>query len=198
MDRSEILIASDFDEVKARYESMHNVRVFERDEFKVEDAKEVIKEAFISTSEPKVILLLANKYNVYAQNTLLKILEEPPPNILFHLCAKTKSTFLPTILSRLPVRRLSKAEGNEYQIEKFDLAKLYELVKEAKGFSKSQTKGVLKGFLNYAVKKDFPLSRRELDYFAKASDLIELNSNAANIFVTAGLILLKHQKKRRK
>ena len=198
MDRSQILITADFDELKGAYEESENFRIVERDEFKVEDAKEVIKEAYISSSEPKTLLILANKYNIYAQNALLKILEEPPANIRFVLCAKSRSTFLPTILSRLPVKKVQKNKALEYSLEKFDLARLYELAQEAKKFSKSQAKAILKGMLQYGVAKGFEFERRELDYFAKASELIELNSNTANVFITAGLILLRHQKKRRR
>jgi len=194
---SQILITSDFDRVKERFSASEYVRLFEKEEFGIEDAKAVIKEAYVSASQPKKLILLANRYNVYAQNALLKILEEPPPNVSFVLCARSKSAFLPTILSRLPVHKEQKEELEEWRFERFDLARLYDLIQDSKNLSKAQAKGILKGLLHYTIDKDLGLDPRELDYFAKASELIELNSNIANIFITAGLIILRHQKRRR-
>ncbi len=197
--RSKIVIHNDFEsyieELKSQIE-LHRLHIFLKDEFKIEDAKEAIKEAFVASEEEKVIALLASKYNIYAQNALLKILEEPPKNVVFLLVSKVKSTFLPTILSRLPVEKRSKSEQEKIEFEKFDLQKLYDLAKMPKP-SKSQTKAILQGMLEYAIKKKFALNERELDYFAKAMELVELNTNPSNLFITAGLILLKHQKRKR-
>ena len=197
--RSQIVIHNDFEsfieELKSSIEP-HRLHIFLKDEFKIEDAKEVIKEAYVASEDEKVIALFASKYNIYAQNALLKILEEPPKNVVFLLVSKVKSTFLPTILSRLPVEKRSKSEQEKIEFEKFDLQKLYDLTKMPKP-SKSQTKAILQGMLEYAIKKKFALSERELDYFAKAVELVELNSNPSNLFITAGLILLKHQKRKR-
>ncbi len=196
--RSEIVITSDFErfleELKEGIDPA-NLHIFQRDEFKIDDAKEVIKEAYVATEEPKVLALFALRYNTYAQNALLKILEEPPKNVIFLLVAKAKSTFLPTILSRLPLRKIKSSETESLRIESFDLAKLYELVQE-KEMSKAKAKEILKGMFHYAIEKKLPLNQKEIDYFAKALELIELNSNPANIFITAGLIILKHQKRR--
>lgn len=41
-----------------------------------------------------------------AQNALLKVLEEPPLNIIFILISTSKSSLLPTIISRLPLKYL--------------------------------------------------------------------------------------------
>lgn len=196
--RSEIVITSDFEslqeELKSRFDPAH-LHIFERDEFKIEDAKEVTKEAYIATEEPKVLAMFALRYNIYAQNALLKILEEPPKNVIFILVAKAKSVFLPTILSRLPLRKIKQQASEGVAFEQFDLQTLYELV-QRKDVTKGEAKAILKGMLHYALGKQLPLSQKELDYFAKALELIELNSTPANIFITAGLIILKHQKRR--
>lgn len=196
--RSEILITSDFEALQEELKDSidpANLHIFQRDEFKVEDAKEVIKEAYIATQEPKVLALFALRYNIYAQNALLKILEEPPKNVIFLLVAKAKSTFLPTILSRLPLRKIKAKEEDGVIFDRFDLASLYELAQK-KELSKAEAKGILKGMFHYAIEKKLPLNQKEIDYFAKALELLELNSNPANIFITAGLIILKHQKRR--
>ncbi len=190
MAKSQIIISDDFEEIEKEFEG---AKLFRADEFKVEDAKEVIKEAHISTAEPKVLVLLANRYNIYAQNALLKILEEPPRGVSFILVAKSKSTFLPTVLSRLPVQK-RRAAQEVFELESFDLGHLYELARGS--YSKSQAKAILKGMLRFAARNGFRLSQRELEYFAKGSELIELNSNIANVLITAGLILLQHKKRR--
>jgi DNA polymerase-3 subunit delta' len=75
-------------------------------EFKVELAKEVIREAYIAEESPKYLILSALSYNIIVQNSLLKLLEEPPRNINFILIVKSKTALLPTIRSRLNIKYL--------------------------------------------------------------------------------------------
>ena len=49
----------------------------------------------------------------YAQNALLKILEEPPSYATFLLLCTTKASLLPTVLSRTAVYSLTLASGSE-------------------------------------------------------------------------------------
>ncbi len=51
-------------------------------------------------SHKVAIITNADCMNVQAQNALLKILEEPPPYMLFILTAKSRTAFLPTVQSR--------------------------------------------------------------------------------------------------
>ncbi len=198
--RSHILITEDFESFKEELEAQvepQNLRIIESDEIKVEHAKEAIKEAYITSKETKVIALFGLGYNIYAQNALLKVLEEPPNNVVFVLVARSKSIFLPTILSRLPLKRIKKEQAKKIGFETFDLERLYELAQQARRMSKVEAKGVIKGMLEYAMRQNFKLTERELDYFDKAIRLLELHSNAANVFITAGLILLTHKKRRK-
>ena len=73
------------------------VKTFFEDEFKVEHAAAVIREAYIAEERGKGILLCAASYNIYAQNALLKLLEEPPRNIVFTIITRSKNALLPTI-----------------------------------------------------------------------------------------------------
>jgi len=199
--KSHILITSDFDAVKERLMAAYDparLAIFEDEEFKIDMAKEVIREAYIASDEEKVIALFANKFNEAAQNRLLKILEEPPENVIFLLVAKSKSTFLPTILSRLPLQKEKKGQRESYRFERFDLATLYELVRSKEKISKSQARAILKGMLEYGLKEGFAFTQKELEYFSRAIHLIETNSNPQTVFATAGLILLQHQKRRRR
>ncbi len=199
--KSQILITNDFEklqeELKERIDPA-NLYIIADSEIKVEHAKEAIKQAYITSKDTKSIAILGESYNIYAQNALLKILEEPPKNVVFFLVSKSKSTFLPTILSRLPIVRLKdKNRDTQIELERFDLEKLYDLAKNARSYSKIEAKAIIKAMLNYAIKNDFALSGDELEYFDRAIKLLELNSNPANVFITAGLILLTHKKRKR-
>ncbi|BAF70247.1 DNA polymerase III subunit delta' [Nitratiruptor sp. SB155-2] len=197
--QSKIIICEDFEAIKLQFQEgleSENLAIFEESEIKLELAKEAIKEAFIATKEKKYILLFGNRFNIYAQNALLKVLEEPPKNVCFILISKAKSTFLPTILSRLPVVKEKSKEAQEIDLEKFDLEILYELVKR-KDITKVEAKELIKSMLKFALKNGYPLSQREMDYFSNALHLIELNTNISNVLITAGLILLTHKKRRR-
>lgn len=197
--KSKIVITDDFEGIKEKFKEAiepGQLVVIESDELKIEHAKEAVKEAYIASKEDRYILLVANRFNVYAQNALLKILEEPPKNSHFILVSRSKSTFLPTILSRLPVQKIDAQQAGEISFEQFDLEGLYELAKQ-KDITKTQAKSLIKGMLKWAMKQQYNLSQKELDYFGNAIKLIELNSNISNVLITAGLILLRHKKRGR-
>ncbi len=197
--KSKIVITDDFEGIKEKFKEAiepGQLVVIESDELKIEHAKEAVKEAYIASKEDRYILLVANRFNVYAQNALLKILEEPPKNSHFILVSRSKSTFLPTILSRLPVQKIDAQQAGEISFEQFDLERLYELAKQ-KDITKTQAKSLIKGMLKWAMKQQYNLSQKELDYFGNAIKLIELNSNISNVLITAGLILLRHKKRGR-
>jgi DNA polymerase III subunit delta' len=103
-ERGGIIITKELEERSAEIAESHRPLrsvVFLRDDFKIEDAHEVISEAYKSEENRKLLILGAKSFTVPAQNALLKILEEPPRNIVFVLMAPNKSTFLPTVRSRL-------------------------------------------------------------------------------------------------
>ena len=81
------------------------------DTLKIEDARN-IKTQSIEKSislEKKVFLISTNNFLGNAQNTLLKMFEEPIENTLFFLIVPDTSILLPTLLSRL---YLIKTDGN--------------------------------------------------------------------------------------
>ncbi|BCD67865.1 DNA polymerase III subunit delta' [Nitratiruptor sp. YY09-18] len=196
---NQIIITQDFDTLRQNLQESiekENLDIIETDELKIEHAKEIISKAYKATKTNHYIVVFANKFNIYAQNALLKILEEPPDNISIVLCAKNRSLFLPTILSRLPQKIFDqKIDKEDLEFERFDLERLYELVHNAKFLSKADAKALIKAMLHFAIKQNYALNERELDYFAHAIKLIDLNSNVANVLLTAGLILLTHKKR---
>jgi DNA polymerase III delta prime subunit len=61
------------------------------------------------------IIRNADKLSLQAQNALLKLIEEPPKNSMVILTAKTKTSVLPTIASRVQVIDISKPTKAELQ-----------------------------------------------------------------------------------
>ncbi len=55
----------------------------------------------------------AQNLNAFSANALLKILEEPPQNVLFILTASAQNTIMPTLLSRCAVYNLSGATAEQ-------------------------------------------------------------------------------------
>lgn len=62
----------------------------------------------IKSKNKAIILKNSQDITTEAQNALLKILEEPPPNTIVILTASNKETLLPTILSRCKIIKLKK------------------------------------------------------------------------------------------
>ena len=63
-----------------------------------------------------VIILEAQKMTREAANSLLKVLEEPPPSTVFILVADTSGSILPTILSRCQLIRFKALSSKEIQL----------------------------------------------------------------------------------
>ncbi|MBS3923545.1 MAG: hypothetical protein KGZ37_10435 [Nitrosarchaeum sp.] len=77
----------------------------EIDTFKIEDArtlKSLTSEKTFGSGEDtkKVFVIAANQFLLEAQNTLLKIFEEPRENVHFFIISPNVQTFVPTLLSR--------------------------------------------------------------------------------------------------
>lgn len=82
--------------------------------FPVDEVRRIRREAYISPNEGKYrIFILANaeSMGVEAQNSLLKIIEEPPRDTLFILTAQDTGALLPTVLSRVVTVPISAVSG---------------------------------------------------------------------------------------
>ncbi|MFA6016517.1 MAG: hypothetical protein WC744_00310 [Patescibacteria group bacterium] len=88
-------------------------------EYSIDDIKNLIKETKIYN--PKVrIYYLENFHHssIPAQNSFLKLLEEPPSNVQFVLTTDNKNNLLPTIVSRTKIVKLQENNKRD-DVEKF-------------------------------------------------------------------------------
>lgn len=88
--------------------------------YRLEDLRNVVSESVTAPNESEyTVYLIADldKTPVGAQNTLLKLIEEPPKHIVIILTASSKEYFLPTVLSRvvsIGVSPVTKEQCCEY------------------------------------------------------------------------------------
>lgn len=82
----------------------------------VAQIREVRADAFVkahSASHRVFIIEDANRMNEQAQNALLKVLEEPPKNVIFILLTPSKTVLLDTIISRCALLSLTNEYSND-------------------------------------------------------------------------------------
>ena len=78
-------------------------------EYSIRDIKGLIKETSIFHKNTRVYFLENfHLSSLEAQNAFLKILEEPPEQVLFVLSADNENKIIPTIISRVKIIRLDK------------------------------------------------------------------------------------------
>ena len=176
----------------------HSVRIIQneeegKNEFLLLQAQKTIKEAYIASSEVKYILLCGDSFRVEAQNAILKILEEPPKNVIFLIITISKNSILPTVLSRVQVKyQKTKKIVHEFKLnlQKLDLKDVYEFLKQNQRISKAESKEVVESILYSVNKNKIKLNQKELDSFSTAMKLLELNSRPINVLTTLLLNLM--------
>ncbi|MDY0180762.1 DNA polymerase III subunit delta' [Aliarcobacter skirrowii] len=203
LQRSSILVVNSIDtsleEILAFYPS-HFTRIIknsEKNEFQIVDAQNAIKEAYIATNETKYIFLCGATFRSEAQNALLKVLEEPPLNIVFIILVESKSSILPTIHSRLLYKNLKQSvleEDIDLDLKYLDLKTLYNFVKDNQRISKDEAIKLV-GKLVLKINKDkISLNEDELESFSKAITLLNLNSRPAPILAYLLLTILEKER----
>jgi len=177
----------------------HSVRIVQNEEegkseFLLKEAKKAIKEAYIASNEMKYIFLCGESFGIEAQNSLLKVLEEPPRNIIFVLITASKNSILPTVLSRLEVKYLKtkKILGEfELDLRQLELKDIYTYLKQNQRISKQEAKEAVESILYSANKYKIKLNAKQLQSFSTAMKLLELNSRPISILTTVLLNLLQ-------
>ena len=199
---STILIVNDIEENLAKVVSTlpkHDVRVIKNEEegkndFLILHAKQVVKEAYIASERMKYIILCGETFTIEAQNSLLKILEEPPKNTTFIIITNSKSGILKTIFSRLPHHYLKTKKERPpvlIDVSRLELKEVYSFLKQNQRISKSEAKELIESLLYSANEKKMKLTAKELESFSMAMKLCELNSRPINILTTLLLTLMR-------
>ena len=181
--KGHILISTNVEEEVQRLEEQlkpfRTVKFIEEN-FKIEHAKAVLAEAYISESQTKYLVIGAEEFTSVAQNSLLKLLEEPPRNIEFIIVSPTKSNLLPTVRSRLPILKVNKTHENieiDLNLARIDYAQLFAFLKEHARIKKIEAKELLEALFYRATVVDMLiLTPMQLENFDKAYRLLELNS----------------------
>ena len=204
IDNSSILIVNDIEttlnELVPKY-PLHSTRIIkneEKDEFQIAQANAAIKEAYIASNEKKYIFLCGTTFRKEAQNSLLKILEEPPRNVVFIIITNSKTALLPTIYSRLPYKYLKKSVLKTeifLDLNKLDLKDIYNFLKENQKISKQEAKDIVESILLKVNNQKIKLSQKELEFFSKSIKLLELNSRPINVLTTLLLFLVNQKNK---
>ena len=155
-----------------------------------------LTEFFVSTphcSKHKIAVIhQAHLMNNSAANALLKVLEEPPSNVVFIILTTSKSSILPTIYSRIPYSYLKKSQLKDespLDIKKLDLKDIYNFLKENQKISKSEAKEIIESILLKVKIQDLTLTQSQLEFFSKSIKLLELNSRPVNVLTTLLLSL---------
>ena len=161
---SKAVITNDIDKF------LENVRgeIIRRDELKIEDVREIEKIAYIKEKNKKNIFIAAEKFNVYAQNALLKLIEEPPKNVEITLVTTSKYSLLDTILSRVQLEKIFFDIDDEYELKPITNEYILELL--TKDIEKEEIKRLLKSIL-----KNKNLDEESLKIINDAYIMLELN-----------------------
>ncbi|WP_107686958.1 DNA polymerase III subunit delta' [Campylobacter concisus] len=204
---NKIVVTSDFESLKAKLESefgINNLRFFISDDFLLENAKEVIAEAYIAEKDEKILVIHANSFRTEAQNALLKIIEEPPRNIKFIIVTQSKNLLLPTIRSRMLIEnKLTKKPkmSVELNLKSLGLKELTSFIdqkiaeEQAQKFGKNELKELVGAIVTKAVDSGYKFSGEEMEYFFSLIKLADLNAKSHAILMP--LLLTIFEKGRR-
>jgi len=199
LNSSHILITRQIEEeltaIKNRLHPSRVVTFFKEDEFKVDDARSVIREAYIAEAQTKYIILASKFFNETSQNALLKLLEEPPRNIEFIIITESKSALLPTVRSRMPliVKHSEKERMDlEISLKKLDLSALFAFVKAHERTPKHEAKLLIESLYNKTMQEEIMLSTQQLESFEMAYKLLGLNARMNSVLC---MLLMKFIKR---
>lgn len=204
---NKIVVTSDFESLKAKLEDefgINNLRFYVSDDFLLENAKEVIAEAYIAEKDEKILVIHANSFRTEAQNALLKIIEEPPRNIKFIIATQSKNLLLPTIRSRMLIENnLTKKPKItlDLNLRALSLKELTSFIdqkiadEQAQKFGKNELKELVGVIVTKAVDAGYKFSGDEMDYFFSLIKLADLNAKSHAVLTP--LLLTIFQKGRR-
>lgn len=202
--KSQIILTSDFESLKKELEEsfpINDLRFFQRENFLIEDSKLVINEAMIAENRAKFIILMAQNYGIEAQNSLLRIVEEPPKNIYFIVLVPSKNRLLATIISRLPIilkKKKSSLTHLDVDFKKLSLEKIYSMLEQYqkeeldRSFGREELKEFINALFQKCLLEGFCFNQKELLQISTIYKLAELNGKVSTLLTP--LFLLIHNK----
>jgi DNA polymerase-3 subunit delta' len=201
--QSQVIICDDFEHTIAQLENISTnqrfIRVIKDDSFLVEDVKYVIEKASIASSDEVVIIMAAKKFSDIVQNKLLKILEEPPKNIIFIILANQKAMILDTIKSRLPMQTIYNKKSScelDLDVENLTLQNVYDFIKLHQKTPFSQMQQIVQKIVGTALKSNrYKFDHKALDTFSKSITALNMGSNSQFVLSLVLLKLLANKKK---
>ncbi|CAD7287083.1 DNA polymerase III subunit delta' [Campylobacter suis] len=201
--QSKIVITNDFDALKNSLETefgINNLRFFISEDFLLENAHEIVKEAYIAESSEKLLVVMAKNYRIEAQNSLLKIIEEPPRNVSFLIAATSKNLLLQTIRSRMICQNLLKTKPRpplDINLAQLDIAEIYNFLARIENdersdkIGKNELKELISNIIVKALELGFKFSQDELEYFYSLVRLAELNAKSPQLLTPLLLVILQ-------
>lgn len=204
--RSKIIISNDFDAIKDELikQAGENLKIFDFGaQATIDNAKEIIAQAYIAEYSQKVVAIFALKFGVEFQNALLKILEEPPKNIIFVIVSPAKNLLLPTVRSRLMLqtrKSLQTRIKTGLNLARLDFKSAYNFIERISALEKSGEYGknellsLLKSIIIEALQSGLKFNQSDLEYFNKLYILCATNTKIANILTPLLLLILQKQK----
>lgn len=171
--RSCIIICNDFEHEKNYLQNTYSkeeLKIFDLEELKIDSVHEIIQEAHIATNHNKIIAIFAFTYNHFAQNALLKVLEEPPSRIIFKIHINARNKLIPTIFSRLVVFNKSKKSYTkplELDITRLTIPMIYKYIceLEKENLSYEQGRNILAQILDSMIANNIMLDAAGLKRF---------------------------------
>lgn len=195
-----IILANDFEDLKKKLLNKYgkNLRIFEFDSFGLDETRSVISEAYIAENFLKIILIMTKRFNKESQNSLLKILEEPPKNIKFIIAVNSKSILLPTVCSRMIIENLitpKQRQKTDINLQKLDLKTLLKIINDkiklenSDDFGKTDLMNFVENLILECFECGIKFSENELEIIRKILVNISLNAKSRATLTTLLLMI---------
>lgn len=154
----------------------------------IDDVRRLIARASLKPNESEkqvFIICNANKLREEAQNALLKLFEEPPATVAIFLLTESRSSLLPTVLSRGQRIHLDGLRDLELQ------EKLNEKYISASGLDIAAAVRAANG--NYGIAERY-LSKENINLREKAENLLLFTLENKNYELLSALVLPKYKR----
>ncbi|MBQ1205812.1 MAG: hypothetical protein IIX67_01275 [Clostridia bacterium] len=154
----------------------------------IDDVRRLIARASLKPNESEkqiFIVCNANKLREEAQNALLKLFEEPPATVAIFLLTESRSSLLPTVLSR--GQRIHLDGLRDFELEE-RLSDNYPSV------SRSELEAAVKTASgNYGIAEKY-LSKENMNLREKAENLLLFTLEKKNYELTTALVVPKYKR----